>query len=245
MRLTTDALIIRENNNIGEADRFVTALTREVGVVHASARGAQRVKSRLHAATSLLTYSRMTLFQGRKQYMVDEAAPLKVFFHLIGDIERLALAQYFCELAGVLCPEQEPAETPLRLLLNALYLLDEGTRDPRLVKAAVELRMMTVAGYMPTLGACARCGTDTDGGAFFDLQDARLLCRNCGDGGGNPFVSAGVLSAMRHIAAGPFERVFSFSLPDEGLRQLGEIAERYLLCRLQRGFKTLDFYHSL
>lgn len=25
MRLTTDALIIRENNNIGEADRFVTA----------------------------------------------------------------------------------------------------------------------------------------------------------------------------------------------------------------------------
>ena len=30
MRLTTDALIIRENNNIGEADRFVTALTREL-----------------------------------------------------------------------------------------------------------------------------------------------------------------------------------------------------------------------
>lgn len=33
MRLTTDALIIRENNNIGEADRFVTALTRELGLV--------------------------------------------------------------------------------------------------------------------------------------------------------------------------------------------------------------------
>ena len=35
MRLTTDALIIRENNNIGEADRFVTALTRELGLVRA------------------------------------------------------------------------------------------------------------------------------------------------------------------------------------------------------------------
>lgn len=39
MKRTTDALIIRENNNIGESDRFVTALTRDLGVIRASARG--------------------------------------------------------------------------------------------------------------------------------------------------------------------------------------------------------------
>ena len=55
MRVTTDALIIRENNNIGEADRFVTALTRDRGVIRASARGARQVKSRRgHAAPHLL-----------------------------------------------------------------------------------------------------------------------------------------------------------------------------------------------
>ena len=58
MRLTTDALIIRENNNIGEADRFVTALTRELGLVRASARGAQNMKNRNASATQLLSYSR-------------------------------------------------------------------------------------------------------------------------------------------------------------------------------------------
>ena len=57
MRLTTEALIIRENNNIGEADRFVTALTRELGVVRASARGARNLKSRNASATQLLSYS--------------------------------------------------------------------------------------------------------------------------------------------------------------------------------------------
>lgn len=57
MPLTTQALIIRENNNIGEADRFVTALTRDLGVVRASARGAQRMKSRNASATQLLSYS--------------------------------------------------------------------------------------------------------------------------------------------------------------------------------------------
>jgi len=126
VKLTTDALIIRENNNIGEADRFVTALTRDFGTVHASVRGAQRIKSRKMTATSLLTYARITLFKGRKQYIIDEAEPVQVFFHLMQDIERLSLAQYFCELAGAVFPEEEPAPDALRLMLNALHLLDEG-----------------------------------------------------------------------------------------------------------------------
>lgn len=65
--MTTDALIIRENNNIGESDRFVTALTRELGVIRASAKGARNIKNRNLAATQLLSYSRLSLHRGRGQ----------------------------------------------------------------------------------------------------------------------------------------------------------------------------------
>ena len=58
MKVTTDALIVRENNNIGESDRFVTALTRECGVVRASVRGARNLKSRSSPATQLLCLQR-------------------------------------------------------------------------------------------------------------------------------------------------------------------------------------------
>ena len=162
MRLTTDALIIRENNNIGEADRCVTARTRELGLVRASARGAQNMKNRNASATQLLSYSRLTLFKGREKYIIDEAEPLRIFFDLRADIEKLALAQYFCELAGVLAPSEEPAEEFLRLLLTALHLLGAGKRDPRLIKAVTELRLLALAGYMPDLTACRACG-GTDG----------------------------------------------------------------------------------
>lgn len=56
MRLTTEALIIRENNNIGEADRFVTALTKDLGVVRASARGSAKSEKpqRLRHTAALL-----------------------------------------------------------------------------------------------------------------------------------------------------------------------------------------------
>ena len=179
MRLTTDTLIIRENNNIGESDRFVTALTRDLGVIRASARGARQLKNRSGAATKLLTYSRLTLFRGRDKYIIDEAEPLQLFFELHSDIERLALAQYFCELAGVLAPREEAAEPCLRLLLNALHYLCTGGRDSRLIKAVVELKLLAFAGYMPNLTACASCGAADAAGFWLLPRDGILQCTAC------------------------------------------------------------------
>ncbi|MBS5481283.1 MAG: DNA repair protein RecO [Clostridiales bacterium] len=247
MRLTTDALIIRENNNIGESDRFVTALTRDLGVIRASARGARQLKNRSGAATKLLTYSRLTLFRGRDKYIIDEAEPLQLFFELHSDIERLALAQYFCELAGVLAPREEAAEPCLRLLLNALHYLCTGGRDSRLIKAVVELKLLAFAGYMPNLTACASCGAADAAGFWLLPQDGILQCtacrRNAFDGA-LP-VSVTVLAAMRHILYGPFEKCYSFTLPEDGLTGLAQVSEAFLLAQLGRGFNSLDFYHTL
>ena len=247
MRLTTDALIIRENNNIGESDRFVTALTRDLGVIRASARGARQLKNRSGAATKLLTYSRLTLFRGRDKYIIDEAEPLQLFFELHSDIERLALAQYFCELAGVLAPREEAAEPCLRLLLNALHYLCTGGRDSRLIKAVVELKLLAFAGYMPNLTACASCGA-ADAAGFWLLPRAGILqctaCRRNAFDGALP-VSVTVLAAMRHILYGPFEKCYSFTLPEDGLTGLAQVSEAFLLAQLGRGFNSLDFYHTL
>lgn len=246
MRLTTEALIIRENNHIGEADRFITALTGERGLIRASVRGARNMKSRHASATQLLSFSRLTLYQGREKYIIDEAEPLQVFFELRTDIERLALAQYFCELAGVLAPMEEPAEAYLRLLLGALHYLGSGKRDPRLVKAVVELRLLALAGYMPDLTGC-RCGGEAQEPLRLSLTAGTLHCPRCVQAGGGKSVplTPGVLAAMRHILYAPAEKNFAFSLKEEGLAALSETSEAFLLAQLQRGFKTLSFYHSL
>ena len=243
MKLTTDALIVRENNNIGESDRFVTALTRECGVIRASVRGARNLKSRNSSATQLLCHSRLTLYKGREKYIVDDAEPLHVFFKVREQLDTLALAQYFCELAGVLAPQEEPAEEELRLLLNALHYLAEGARPLPILKAVTELRLLCQAGYMPAVAACAGCN-EADGAWFSPVQGV-LLCDNCH--GSIPAVplSPTVLAAMRHIVYAPFERCFAFSLPDADAAALCDVSERFLLAQLGRGFNTLDFYHSV
>lgn len=242
MKLTTDALIIRENNNIGEADRFVTALTRDCGVVQAAVRGARRIKSPNGSATQLLCYSRLSLYRGRDHYIVDAAEPLEVFFGVRGDLEKLALAQYCCELAGVLAPQEEPAEEALRLLLGALHYLSKGTRPTALVKAVVEVRLLCQAGYAPALAACAGC--EAQDAAWFSPVRGTLLCDNCKDAAAVP-LSAGVLAALRHIVYAPLEKCFSFSLSEDGLNSLSRLCERFLLAQVDRGFRTLEFYHSL
>lgn len=242
MKLTTDALIIRENNTVGESDRFVTALTRDHGVIRASVRRARQLNNRNSSATQLLCYSRLSLYKGREKYIVDDAEPLQVFFEVRDQLDKLALAQYFCELAGVLAPAEEEAEEELRLLLNALHYLSVGTRSLPLIKAVTELRLLCRAGYMPAVTQCAECGTG-DCTRFSPLRGV-LYCEQHG-GTDTLKLSAGALAALRHIVYAPFEKCFAFLLPEADAAMLGNAVERFLLAQLNRGFNTLDFYHSL
>lgn len=243
MTKTTDGLIIRENNNVGESDRFVTVLTRDFGVIDASVRGARRLKNHNGPATQLLCYSRLSLYRGREKYIVDNAEPLQVFFDVRGQLNKLALAQYFCELSRVLAPAEEPAEEQLRLLLNALHYLSKDSRPLPLIKAVVELRLLCAAGYTPNLVSCIGCGGEE--GAFFSPVQGILLCASCGGVQTALPISRGVLAAMRHVVYAPFEKCFAFTLSQEELRELATLSERFLLAQVDRSFNTLEFYHTL
>ena len=128
MLLKTDGVVIREKGT-GESDRFVTLLTRDYGVLHAFARGAKSLKSEKQSGTQLFAYADFTVSRGKDAFIVTEARAREVFYKLRENVEHLALAQYFCELSGLLAPEETPAEEYLRLLLNALYLLTYFKED--------------------------------------------------------------------------------------------------------------------
>lgn len=243
--LMTDGLVLREYQTIAESDRFVAILTRERGLVRASARGARKTNSRAGAATQQLCYARFSLIPGRDKYIVEDAQPQEVFFPLRQQVERLALGQYFCELALHLTPTDAPAPEHLRLLLNALHFLGEGSRPPVLIKAVVEGRLLCLEGYMPDLAACSRCGCTEAAGWWFSPQDGTLTCAGCGRGNDTLPVTPGVLAALRHILYGDFSRCFAFSLPPQELKELGAVMERFLLAQQPRRYTTLEFYRTL
>ncbi|MCI9575658.1 MAG: DNA repair protein RecO [Clostridiales bacterium] len=251
MQINTDGLVIRESS-VGENDRLITVLTREEGLVRAFARQAKSMKNSKASSTQLLCYSRFSIYQGRDKYMINDAQPLAVFFDLRKDLGRLSLAQYFCELAGALAPEESPAGDFLRLILNALHFLSKGLRPNLLLKAIVEMRMLSLAGYMPDLVSCAECGCYEAEEMRFLPQSGILYCQECWDKLDPSLrdqpslpMGKGTLTAFRHTIYAEFDKLFSFQLPEAALVRLAQISETYLLQTLGRGFRTLDFYHQM
>lgn len=243
--MTTSAkgLVIKEQT-VGESDRLVTLLTADYGVVRAFVKGAKQVKSRLSSSTSLFAYSEFSLYRGRDAFVVDNAAPIEVFFDLRFDIERLALAQYFAQLAYELGEEEQPAGEMLSVMLNALHLLCKSSKDVRIIKSAVELRLLSLGGYMPDILACASCGTYETDLMYFDTLNGVIYCESCGVNGAVA-CPKNVITAVRFICLTEPKKIFSFNLSNENLNLLCEISERYLVSRVQKKLPTLEFYKGL
>lgn len=231
---------------MGENDRLVTLLTRDMGVIRAFAAGAKSIKSKKGAATGLLAYSSFTILKKNDTYRIYEATPIKIFFGAGNDVVRLSLSQYFCELSAVLVPRETNSEDYLRLILNSLHFLIFENREPSVIKAITELRLAVISGYSPNLVACEGCGKFEDDIMYFGIKDGILYCEDCkGLGEYSVGVDRTVVSAMRHIVYSEFRSLYSFEVPSSSAEKLSKITERYISLQTEHHFATLDFYNSM
>lgn len=246
MKFRTEGLIIREQN-IGEQDKLVYALTKSNGVIKAFVRGAKNIKNQKCASTSLLSYSRLTIYKGRDSYIIGEARTIRIFSKLRSDVRKMCLAQYFCELALTICPREQKSDAFLSLILNSLYLLSENKRSADLVKPCFEMRLASMAGYMPDLRICRECGEYSADLMYFLPRSGMLECGNCHLKNGELAIAMNpsVLTALRHTIYADDNKLFSFALSQEGLDILNQASESYLKYRFEKDFKTLTFYKTI
>lgn len=247
MQTVTDALVLRERK-LDEQDRLLTLLSAEQGIITAYAKGAGRMKGSMAGATELLCYSHFVLFRNRERCFADRAEANTLFFGIRGNLEKLTLATYFAQLCCELIPENEPAAEELRLMLNTLYYLEQDKLPPLQLKAILELRLLTLTGYMPDLIACRECGgLPEDGAVLFDPMGGSVCCPACAPQGavGPIPLPPGVFAAMRHIIYCDFEKLFGFKLGEENLPLLADAVERYLLCQVERILPALNFYKTI
>ncbi len=238
--------IVLRSVDTKEADKILTVLTAQLGKVPVVAKGARSRRSRVTAATELLSYAEMTLSESRGYQYLTEASPLAHFRGLRQDVTLLSLGSYFAELTDAVSYENIPAADVLSLLLNALYALSELRRPQLLVKAAFECKLMALSGFEPLLTACAVCGAAEPAAPTLDVSSGLLRCGTCPKSGGLSVpLTPAVLAAMRYVLYGDPKRLYSFSLPPEELTILSQAAEAYTAAQIERSFPTLRFYHTL
>ena len=229
-----------------ESDKILTVLT-PGGKVPVVAKGARSRKSRVTACTQLLAYSELTLSESHGWQYLSEGNTIELFEGVRRDIELLSLASYFAELTEAAALEDVESGAILSLLLNALYALGNLKKAPALVKAAFELKLMSLIGFEPLADACAYCGEPEPVEPVLDIREGVVCCGKCGKGerGLSMPLSSGALAALRRVLYGEAKRLYSFSLAETDLKKLGDAGEAYVHTMLERGFGTLDFYKGL
>lgn len=242
--LQTKGLVLRETD-YKDADKLLTVLTPEHGVLTLKARGVRKNQSPNKSACQLLAYASFTASAYQSYWSITETEPIELFAGLRRELEALSLGSWFAQAAETVAAADAPSPELLRLILNALYALSVGSRDRTLIKAAFELRLCCLAGFTPELSGCCKCANEAPNG--FDVTGGRLCCLSCRDpeeGLCLP-IGPGVLEALRYVTEADLGRLFSFTLPKSSLEQLGQVTETYLLMQLQRSFSALDFYKGL
>ncbi len=247
MKIQTPGLVIKETA-IGENDKLLFILTKDCGIVRAFADGVRRMKSKNSAGSGLFCYCEFTLYKTKDTYKVNDSVLKEQFFNLRYNLEGLSLAQYFCEMALKLTPEDaEPSPQLLRLLLNSLHFLTENKKPVEFIKAVTELKLISLSGYMPDIALCSGCSEENAPAPFyFSYTEGNLLCGNCFQSGQNTvLLNNTLLAAMRHIIYSDFSKIYSFEIPENDLVTLSEITERYVAVQTDIHFSTLDFYKSI
>ncbi len=149
----TEGLILG-SKNYGEAGKYYSIFTRDLGMIYASAQGVRKMSSKLRFVLQDFSYVKIDLVQGRDFWRVTSASKtnklekisqnsetFQVFFNIANLLKRL--------LAGV-----EPNEALFTDLINGLSILEKSGMekiaggDLRNIEAIIVLRILNNLGYI-------------------------------------------------------------------------------------------------
>lgn len=255
--VTELAGIVLRSTDIKESDRLLTIYTDKMGIITALAKGSRSIKSRKLSSTQQFCYSNFVIYSTGDKLFVREAELVESFYSLRDSIDALALAMYVTEVIENVATA-EPDRDLLRVTLNTLFAISKGNHRLDKIKAAFEMRVISILGFMPDVVSCHRCSR-TDGEFFFDVMAGAVECAEChklSERGNEKLTDAhetsilcilspGAKDAVAYSIYAPLEKLFSFNVSDEDMHLFSRAAEEYILNHLERSFRTLEFYNEV
>lgn len=224
-------------HKLGEADRILTLLTREHGIVRAVAKGIRRTRSKFGARLEPFNHVDVLLHPGRNLDIVTQVHAVDAFAaDIVQDYGRYTTSCAILETAERLAGEEHaPAPRLYQLTVGALRAVGQGQRETSLILDAFLLRAMGLAGWAPALGDCARCGAGGPHRAFH-VAAGGSVCVHCRPpGAATP--SQGVLDLMEALVSGDWS--FAEQTPGQIRSQASGLTAAHLQWHLERQLRTL------
>ena len=224
---------------IGEYDRRVVFLTKERGKMSAFAKGARKPGSALGGKVMPFAFGEFTIYEGRTSNTVVSASVSNYFSEFREDVEAAYYGFYFLEIADYYCREGSDEREMLKLLYQSLRALISDKIPNRLVRCIYELKSICINGEAPQVFQCVSCG-DRSRPAQFSVKKGGRVCCECDrevfDG---MTLDVSTWHALQYIVGTAVERLYTFTLTEPVLKELGMVIERYMDVYVEKSFKSV------
>ncbi|AMU20736.1 DNA repair protein RecO [Mycobacteroides abscessus] len=237
MRLYRDRAVVLRQHKLGEADRIVTLLTRQHGLVRAVAKGVRRTRSKFGSRLEPFAHIDVQLHPGRNLDIVTQVQAIDAFAaDIVSDYGRYTTACAILETAERIAGEERaPAVALHRLTVGALRAIADQQRSRELILDAYLLRAMSIAGWAPAISECARCATPGPHRAFH-VAAGGSVCVHCRPAGAvTP--PPGVLELMAALHDGDWAA--TDDVPQTQRTQASGLIAAHLQWHLERKLRTL------
>lgn len=182
--------VVLKGTDLKEANRYYHLLTREFGVVQASAQAVRVERSKLRYSLQELSLVEVSLVRGKEWRVVGSRLPEHWWKEFGGEREKLRLVAQFCALIARLSPGEGQNLYLFDTLLEsvkALKFLSGGKRELLLCELLSVSRFLYSLGYLPLreeykgfLGSCVCSEQELSGVSLLEkslLRDVNMALR--------------------------------------------------------------------
>jgi len=237
--------MVLKNAPIGDYDKRVVMLTKEMGKISAFAKGARKPNSSLIGAVNPFSFGQFVLYEGRSSYTIQQASITNYFRELREDMNSAYYGMYFLEFTDYYTRELNDEVAMLKLLYQTLRALVKKSISFPLIRYIYELKTICINGEAPQVFQCVSCGNNERTMVFSALKGG-IVCSECRaliqDA---QKISGSALYTMQYIISSPIEKLYTFTVSDEVFEELKAIVEYYVSIYVGREFNSLEMLKVL
>lgn len=206
MPTKTIQAIILSRKNFGEADRLLTAYSKEEGKVKILAKGSRKIKSKMASHIEPFTLGKYFVAKGKSFYILAGAETLNSNYQNLNDIELFKQASYICELLELATVEEQKNAKLFQLAKNLLTCLPETPEEKReIIIRFFEFVLLESSGYLPDYTRCKKCHTGLTQQNTYIGNFEGVCCSSC-EGEGKK-IDLNALKILRVFASRDLEKV--------------------------------------
>lgn len=238
--------IVISHADFGETDRIINLFTRELGKVHAIAKGVRKEHSRKAGHLEPFTCVTLMLARGASWWIISQAETVDAFHEIRTNLARTALAAYCLELVDRFTAEDEINPPLYRLLRNTMTRLSSSDSSFNAIRF-FEMRFLEMVGFRPDLFHCVQCNAEIQPeDQFISITQGGVLCPKCGLRADHSLpVQLLTLKYLRHFQRSDYQQVQQLEIPPVTRRRMENLMQRYIAYLAEKKLNTLGFYRAI